>query len=92
MCLQQPLIDNPDFEDDEEVYLLPPIKFVGFELWQVKSGTIFDNILLTDSTQTAANMVEDIAKRQVIEMEMYNAIQEEQNRAIEVCYKNSHGP
>lgn len=82
--LQHPLIDNPDFEDDKEVYLLPPMKFVGFELWQVKSGTIFDNILLTDDVEYAAQAAQEIGKRQVIEKEMFDAIQEEQNKEIEV--------
>ena len=36
--LQRPEIDNPEFEEDPEVYLLPPLKFVGFEIWQVKAG------------------------------------------------------
>lgn len=57
--MQHPMIDNPDFKDDKEVYLLPPLKFVGFELWQVKSGTIFDNILVTDDAEYAAKFAEE---------------------------------
>ena len=26
---------------------------IGFDLWQVKSGTIFDNVLITDSVERA---------------------------------------
>jgi len=26
---------------------------IGFDLWQVKSGTIFDNVIITDSVQRA---------------------------------------
>jgi len=26
---------------------------LGFDLWQVKSGTIFDNVIITDSVQRA---------------------------------------
>jgi len=48
-----PLIDNPDYVDDENLYLFKDNAYVGFELWQVKAGTIFDNILVTDSVEEA---------------------------------------
>merc|ERR1712100_315411 len=45
-----PEIDNPDFKDDKELYArCEKCEYVGFELWQVKSGTIFDDIIVTDS-------------------------------------------
>ncbi|KAJ8749101.1 hypothetical protein K2173_013708 [Erythroxylum novogranatense] len=34
-----PMIDNPDFKDDPDLYVFPNLKYVGIELWQVKSGT-----------------------------------------------------
>jgi len=48
-----PMIPNPDYVDDDELYLFSDNAFVGFELWQVKAGTIFDNILVTDSVSEA---------------------------------------
>jgi len=48
-----PLIANPDYYEDDNLYLFKSNKFVGFELWQVKSGTIFDNIIVTDSKSEA---------------------------------------
>ena len=48
-----PEIDNPEFKEDKELYKRGKIGYVGFELWQVKSGTIFDNIILTDSKDEA---------------------------------------
>lgn len=49
-----PEIDNPDFKDDSKVYnVCNPCGAVGFELWQVKSGTIFDDIIVTDSLAEA---------------------------------------
>lgn len=48
-----PMIDNPDYEADDTLYLYKDIGGVGIELWQVKSGTIFDNILVTDSVEEA---------------------------------------
>merc|ERR1712190_367952 len=46
-------IDNPEFEDDNEVYKYADFGFIGFDLWQVKSGTIFDNIIITDDKSEA---------------------------------------
>merc|ERR1719326_1497979 len=44
-------VPNPDFIED--VYPQEDIAAVGFELWTVNSGSIFDNILVTDSLDTA---------------------------------------
>eukprot|EP00898_Chlorokybus_atmophyticus_P004367 jgi/Chlat1/4931/Chrsp31S08932 len=56
---EAPLIDNPEFEDDPNIYQYTDIKHVGFELWQVTAGTIFDNILLTDDEDYAKKFAED---------------------------------
>jgi calreticulin len=48
-----PLIDNPEYTDDDNLYLFKDNAYVGFELWQVKAGTIFDNIIVTDSIEEA---------------------------------------
>jgi calreticulin len=52
---EHPLIDNPDFVDDKTVYdvCADGCSHVGFELWQVEAGTIFDNILVTDTVEEA---------------------------------------
>ncbi|KAI8621264.1 Calreticulin family-domain-containing protein [Chytriomyces sp. MP71] len=47
-----PEIDNPDFAEDTEIYHSVNAH-VGFDLWQVKSGTIFDNIIVTDNVKEA---------------------------------------
>jgi len=45
-------IANPDYKEDAELYLArKPLAAVGFDLWQVKAGTIFDNIILSDSVE-----------------------------------------
>ncbi|KAM1038648.1 hypothetical protein ACFX13_034039 [Malus domestica] len=54
-----PLIDNPEFKDDPELYVYPNLKYVGIELWQVKSGTLFDNILITDEPEYAKQLAEE---------------------------------
>ncbi|KAE8686600.1 Calreticulin [Hibiscus syriacus] len=54
-----PKIDNPDFKDDPDLYVYPNLKYVGIELWQVKSGTLFDNILLADDVEYAKKLAEE---------------------------------
>merc|ERR1712184_157028 len=41
-------IANPEYEDDDAVYKFDDFGFIGFDLWQVKGNTIFDNIIITD--------------------------------------------
>lgn len=48
-----PEIDNPEYVEDKDLYKYTDIGAVGFDLWQVKSGTIFDNILITDDESKA---------------------------------------
>ncbi|KAB5515845.1 hypothetical protein DKX38_026493 [Salix brachista] len=62
-----PWIDNPEFEDDPDLYVLKPIKYVGIEVWQVKAGSIFDNILICDDPQYARKVVEDVFQNREIE-------------------------
>ncbi|XP_041020313.1 calreticulin [Juglans microcarpa x Juglans regia] len=54
-----PMIDNPDFKDDPDLYVYPNLKYVGIELWQVKSGTLFDNVLITDDPEYAKQLAEE---------------------------------
>ncbi|KAK9084324.1 hypothetical protein Scep_030795 [Stephania cephalantha] len=54
-----PMIDNPDFKDDPEIYVYPNLKYVGIELWQVKSGTMFDNVLVSDDPEYAKKLAEE---------------------------------
>mmetsp|Transcript_31899 Transcript_31899/g.101563 ORF Transcript_31899/g.101563 Transcript_31899/m.101563 type:complete len:322 (-) Transcript_31899:16-981(-) len=49
-----PMVPNPDFEDDPSMYhRCDPCTHVGFELWQVKTGVLFDDIIVTDSLDEA---------------------------------------
>jgi len=48
-----PQIDNPEFQEDSELYLFKSWGGVGIEIWQVESGSVFDNILVTDSLEEA---------------------------------------
>merc|ERR1719356_794058 len=46
-------IANPEYQDDDMIYKYDDFGFVGFDLWQVKGGTIFDNIMITDDLAEA---------------------------------------
>merc|ERR1712086_234896 len=46
-------IANPEYEDDANVYKFADFGFIGFDLWQVKGGTIFDNVIVTDDVAEA---------------------------------------
>jgi len=76
-----PEIDNPDFVDDPELYnFVNDAGIVGFEVWQVKAGTIFDNILITDDPAYAKEIAEkNIVPLQKKESEM-KAQQDEEKR------------
>merc|ERR1712172_344442 len=50
-----PEIENPEYNADDAKSLgkYDEVCKLGFDLWQVKSGTIFDNVLITDDVAEA---------------------------------------
>ncbi|XP_043942015.1 calreticulin-like [Protopterus annectens] len=48
-----PEIENPEYIPDSHVYRYYNIGAIGFDLWQVRAGTIFDNILITNDEKLA---------------------------------------
>ncbi|NXS18466.1 CALR protein, partial [Mystacornis crossleyi] len=48
-----PEIDNPEYSPDPLLYSYDSFGVIGLDLWQVKSGTIFDNFLITDDEKLA---------------------------------------
>jgi calreticulin len=51
-------IANPEFVDDPALYKYTDIGYVGFDVYQVKGGTIFDNIILTDTIAEADELAQ----------------------------------
>lgn len=80
-----PEIDNPDYVADDKLYRYPEICSVGFDLWQVKAGTIFDNILITDSEKEADETLNDILERVKEEKKMKEKQDEEERKATEAA-------
>eukprot|EP01126_Amoeba_proteus_P003074 TRINITY_DN109_c0_g2_i12.p1 TRINITY_DN109_c0_g2~~TRINITY_DN109_c0_g2_i12.p1 ORF type:complete len:256 (+),score=76.88 TRINITY_DN109_c0_g2_i12:501-1268(+) len=58
-----PTIPNPAYKPDPTLYAFDSFKFIGIEIWQVKSGSIFDNFLVTNSVQEAASARAKISGR-----------------------------
>lgn len=70
-----PIIPNPDYAFDENMYKVcsSGCTHVGFELWQVKTGTLFDDIIVTDSVEEAeAFAQETFFKKKDDEKKMYD--------------------
>jgi len=54
-----PEIDNPDYEPDDTLYSYESFGAIGIDIWQVKSGSIFDNVILTNSVAEAEQFLAD---------------------------------
>ncbi|XLU99650.1 hypothetical protein S245_013990 [Arachis hypogaea] len=66
-----PWIGNPEFEDDPDLYVLKPIQYVGIKVWQVKGGSVFDNVLICDDPDYARQVVDEVFANREIEKEAF---------------------
>ncbi len=80
-----PKIDNPDYKEDPTIGVFPNIGGVGLEIWQVKSGTVFDNILVTDSEAEAKQQAEEILKQQKAEKDAAEVKAAEEKKAADAA-------
>jgi len=48
-----PTIPNPDYAEDHDIYEYDDFSYVAIDVWQVKSGTIFDHIFIGDDLEEA---------------------------------------
>merc|ERR1712007_17594 len=71
-------IANPEYEDDDHLYKYDDFGFIGFDLWQVKGGTIFDNIIITDDEAEADSFVKKW--KDLSEVEKSKKKEEEESR------------
>merc|ERR1711918_264800 len=58
------MIDDPKYKSDDTLGQYEKFSTVGIEAWQVKSGTLFDNILITDDVEYATAHAEKTWKAQ----------------------------
>merc|ERR1711871_1475866 len=67
------MIKNPEYKGEKEPTNYNQIDYVGFDLWQVKSGDIFDNIIVTDSVEEAKAFADaTFFKNKDAEKDMFN--------------------
>jgi len=72
---EHPMIDNPEYSYNEDMYKVckEACTHVGFEIWQVKTGTLFDDIIVTDSVEEAKAYAEKtFFKKKEGEKKMYD--------------------
>lgn len=86
---KHPEIDNPEYSADSNLYLRDEICTVGLDLWQVKSGTIFGNFLLTDDLSYAAKIAGDVKVTQEGEKKMKEGQDEEDRKKAEEAAKEA---
>merc|ERR1712159_334968 len=63
-------IANPAYVEDATIGQYASFGWVGIDVWQVKSGTIFDNMLISDSVDDAKAALEKIKTEQAAEKKM----------------------
>jgi len=69
-----PEIPNPDYKEDSNIGVYDHIGSVGIDIWQVKSGTIFENIFVSDSVSEAeAFLAETYTKNKQKEKDAFDA-------------------
>jgi len=55
-----PMIDNPEHVADANLYKYESWGALGLDLWQVKSGSVFDNFLISDDIEEATKEAKQI--------------------------------
>merc|ERR1711959_205212 len=80
-------IANPAYVDDTSIGQYGSFSWVGIDVWQVKAGTIFDNLLITDDVEAAKAAADKIKtfqdgeKKQKEEKDAEKAKKAEEERA-----------
>merc|ERR1711934_1521 len=76
-------IANPAFVDDQTIGQYGSFGWVGIDVWQVKAGTIFDNLLITDDVDAAKAAADKIKVAMEAEKKMKEAKDEEKRKKDE---------
>jgi len=81
-----PEIENPEYNEEEAKTIgkFDEVCKLGFDLWQVKAGTIFDNLMITDDPEAAKKAGEDLwAVTKDAEKKMKDEQDEEERKKAE---------
>ncbi|KAI8587561.1 Calreticulin/calnexin [Geranomyces variabilis] len=76
-----PEIDNPKYFYHQNVHAYKSA-YVAFELWQVTAGSLFDDILVTDSVEEARAMAAAFVARRVPEYEAKEKLEDEDRARV----------
>uniref|UniRef100_A0ABM5ELJ1 Calreticulin n=1 Tax=Pogona vitticeps TaxID=103695 RepID=A0ABM5ELJ1_9SAUR len=88
-----PQIANPEYEPDVNLSVYRDIGVLGLDLWQVRSGTIFDNFLITDDEDYAEDFGEETWREtQEAEQKMNQQQIEEEKRRKQRMAKKKERP
>jgi calreticulin len=86
----QPEIPNPEYVEDKTIGQYSNIGGVGFEIWQVKAGSIFDDIILTDSADEAKAFLDETwGKQHSAEKDAFDAAEKERTASEEAARKKA---
>eukprot|EP01012_Entosiphon_sulcatum_P044028 TRINITY_DN58534_c0_g1_i1.p1 TRINITY_DN58534_c0_g1~~TRINITY_DN58534_c0_g1_i1.p1 ORF type:complete len:394 (-),score=120.00 TRINITY_DN58534_c0_g1_i1:42-1223(-) len=81
-------IPNPEYVEDDQLYAYEDFGAVGIDVWQVKSGSIFDNIIVTDSIAEAKELFDaTFAKSKDAERKAHDKQEEEKRKKDEESSK-----
>ena len=80
---EHPQIPNPAYYFDDAIYAFDSHAFLGIEIWQVKSGTIFDNFLVTDDVAVATEKAAAALESFAVEKAEYDAAKEIERQQAE---------
>merc|ERR1712172_351327 len=87
-----PEIENPEYDAEEAKTIgkFDEVCKLGFDLWQVKSGTIFDNLMITDDPEAAKKAGEDLwAATKDAEKKMKDEQDEEERKKADAEAKDA---
>jgi len=79
---EHPKIPNPEYEYDDSIYAFDSFGAVGFDVWQVKSGSIIDNIIIADNIEEVEAFIKENDFKEA-EKKMKEAIDEEEKKERE---------
>jgi len=67
----QKMKPNPEYNEEgaKSLYAFKDFGFIGFDLWQVKAGSIFDNIMITDDEKVVKEQEDKFKARKEKEEE-----------------------
>ena len=66
-----PYVSNPEYDANEAEFVYDqcnPCEYVGLDLWQVDAGTVFDDILITDSESDAESFAHLVLEKKAWEL------------------------